>query len=148
MAKMKKTILILVTIFTLMSCSKDDEKSDALEVTKPNLWGKWYFSEVIQPDGSRTPYVHQCATERDYIIFTTLGDIVFYHHDTNCTSYNPVGCTDVNLVGNRIIDCGSTYSGTVTLTTNTFKIDYDEVEFIGYTVNNFTEAKGIIFTKN
>ena len=145
---MEKTILILATLILFSACSKDDEKSDTVEVKHENLWGTWYFSKVIQPDGTIVPYTHLCPTQRDYITVTTLNKIILSTNNTVCTNYTNYDCSSFGLTGNELHGCNSKFDGFVSLTTSTFRIDYPTVRHVGYPDNNLGQAKGIIFTKN
>lgn len=145
---MKKTILILATLFTIMGCNKDDEKSDTVEVKHENLWGTWYFSKVIQPDGAIVPYTHLCPTQRDYITVTTLSKIILSSNNTICVNHTDYDCSSFGLTGNELYSCNEKFDGFVSLTTSTFRIDYSTVKNLGYPDNNLGQAKGIILTKN
>lgn len=145
---MKKTILILLTLILFSGCSKDDEKSDAVEVKYENLWGTWYFSKVIQPDGTIVPYTHLCSTQRDYITITTLRKVILSSNNTICVNHTDYDCSSFGLTGNELYSCNSKFDGLVSLTSSTFRIDYPTVRQVGFPDNNLGQAKGIILTKD
>lgn len=131
-----------------MSCSKEDEKSDVVELKREDLWGKWYYSEVILADGTIAPYTNLCTTERDYVTVTTLSKFVTTTFGTDCFDYTRSDCVSFGLTDNTIYGCTAKFDGYVTLTVTKLRIDYDGVKNIGFPDNNFGVAKGIILTKN
>lgn len=145
---MKKIILILVTALFILGCSKNDDSSDTIEVKGENMWGTWYFKDVILTDGSIVPYLHKCASERDYAVFTTLNKIYTYTYNAGCSFYTGSGCLLVVYNGNIISQCDPMYNGSVTLTSTTLRIDYPNSEVIFGQQNDEYTIKGVIFTKN
>jgi hypothetical protein len=145
---MKKTILIILTALFILSCSKNDDGVDTIEVKGENMWGTWYFKDVILTDGSVVPYVHKCASERDYADFTTLNKIYTYTYNTGCSYYTDQDCLLVVYNENVISQCDPMYNGSATLTSTTLRIDYPNSIVIFGQQNDQNTIKGVIFTKN
>lgn len=146
---MKKTILILATIFTMLGCSKDDENVTNLEVTKSNLKGKWYYSKIILEDGSTIDYSKACSSNRDYIEIAETGTIDYNVFYANCSIYSQEACSEFLLIDSEISNCDDKYNGTVTeLTNKKLRIDYDAVQGVWYSPINYGNYKGIILTRN
>ena len=64
---MKNLVILITVLFLTIGCSKEDEGASDLEITKNNLKGKWYYSEIILEDGSKIAYSEACSSNRDYI---------------------------------------------------------------------------------
>lgn len=111
--------------------------------------GKWYFKEVIKPDGSREPYIHSCSTERDFaeIIYQK---ITIIRNSADCSYFTYDSCNDFYLNENprKIFMCNDFFQGTISkLTTTEMRLDYDEVETTPYIDNNMDISKGIILSR-
>lgn len=146
---MKNVFLLLTTLIVTLGCSSDDEKVTDLEVTKNNLKGKWYYSELILEDGSKIAFSKACSTNRDYIEIAESGTIDYNVYYSNCTIYSQQACPEFALMDEAISNCDSKYNGLVTVLTNEkLRIDYESVQNVWYSPNNYGNFKGIILTRN
>lgn len=146
---MNKIILLVATLLLSFACSKDDENITNLEVTKSNLKGKWYYSEIILEDGSKMAYSKACNSNRDYIEISETGTIDYNVFYANCSIYSQEACSEYLLIDSVISNCDDKYNGTVTeLTNKKLRIDYDAVKSVWYSPTNYGNYKGIILTRN
>ncbi len=146
---MKNLVILITVLFLTIGCSKEDEGASDLEITKNNLKGKWYYSEIILEDGSKIAYSEACSSNRDYIEIEESGTIdssVFY---ANCSIYAQQACSDFLLNGSQISNCDAKYNGVVSvLTTNSLRIDFETAQNVWYSPNNYGNFKGVILTRN
>lgn len=153
---MKKTILILATILLSYSCSKDKEEYDPrndlsyINFQNERFKGIWYFDKVIKTDGTIVDYIHFCPNNKDYVDFQSFKIKDLYHYNVNnCLENNiRISCQNYNIQGYKISICDDFVNGTYSLTNNKLKVEYDEVEYFGYSENNLESAKGLIFSRN
>ncbi len=146
---MKNLVLLITVLLLTIGCSKDDESVSDLEVSKSNLIGKWYYSEIILEDGSKIAYNEACSSNRDYIEIGESGTIessVFY---ANCSIYTQQACSDFLLNGSQISNCDAKFNGLVSvLTTNNLRIDFETAQNVWFSPNNYGNFKGVILTRN
>ncbi|SEQ13332.1 hypothetical protein [Flavobacterium urocaniciphilum] len=89
---MKKTIILLVVILSLLSCSKnDDNPQTESQVTKSweNILGPWKFTKLKRADGSVVDFQPVCAGKRVVIDFTNQpGDkqMTVYFFNSTCVT--------------------------------------------------------------
>jgi hypothetical protein len=80
-----KKIIILLSVFMFLSCSKEDENGEKeLAIKVENMRGKWYFKETRKADGTSIPYDNACPNNRDYVVFYEGGIFKFYDHQYSC----------------------------------------------------------------
>lgn len=146
---MKKTILIFATIFTLISCSKEDEGEKVLEPTWENVRGYYYIKEIIKPDGTLETYNNPCPTKKDSISLWMNGfsdRVYFNRYYSNCNTFDD-GCSNGQLYPEgEIRFCNANLSGFITrLTNKTLRLEYPEVEQELWFENG--DCKGIILQR-
>ncbi len=130
---MKKTILILATFFTIVSCSKDEDNSEqVLKPTWETVRGYYYIKEIIKPDGTLETYNNPCPTKKDSISLWMDGfsnRIYFNRYYNNCNSFDD-GCYNGQLYPEgEIRFCDAKFNGFITrLTRKTLRLEYTEVE--------------------
>lgn len=130
-----KKIVLLVTVFMLISCSNDGEESKELKLTYENIDGKWIIEKVLQQDGTKVDYVGYCATIPDYFDFhsnRTMDARMRY----NCedTPGDAGSCGSFFLYEDtRMLDnCTTMFNGKVlSLTKETMHIKYDQERAVG-----------------
>lgn len=142
---MKNIILILCAAF-IMSCSNDE--SSSLKVTRNNIEGTWYFSEVVQPDGSRKPYISSCESIPDKIVITQT-NLFITITASDCEFESLYQCAyRLNVEPRKITVCYPYVDGTVkSLNRTTLEIQYDNIQHFGREENNFDLAAGVVFRK-
>jgi hypothetical protein len=146
---MRKLVLLVTVLFLTIGCSKDEEGVSDLEVTKSNLKGKWYYSEIIVEDGSKITYSEACSSNRDYIEIGESGTIDSSVYYANCSIYAQQACSAFLLNESQISNCDTKYNGIVTeLTNKKMRIDYDAVQSVWFSPNNYGNFKGVILTRN
>ena len=86
MKNFKNVILVLITVFSLFSCSKNDETP--IVTLKPTLVGEWKYSKIgainSQNQEELFPYENGCSTKNDFIKFSNLNNFTQTHHRTDC----------------------------------------------------------------
>lgn len=149
---MKKSILILSFIISILSCSKsdDDNSEKQLAVTKQNLAGQWNFETITRFNGSsQTFHSYSCTTVNDYADINSIGNIYTYNYGNNCVASTNNGCSQFNLdSNNRIINCGLIFGDArvTELTATRLKIEYDTPKDLGF-MCDILDAKSILFLK-
>ncbi len=86
MINFKNVILILTTVFSIISCSKDDETP--IVIPKPTLVGEWKYSKIgainSQNQEELYPYENGCPSKNDFIQFSSTNNFIQTHHRTDC----------------------------------------------------------------
>jgi hypothetical protein len=148
MKRMKKIILVTALLGLVLSCNKDNDKSDTLDASPQNLRGFWYIDKVIKADGSIEPYTHLCPTNRDRVEYYNFGVRNYIFYDNCDPQYDDLSCSPYQLIDSRMSQCNYKFNGTYTLTATTLRIDYDEVTNFLPPANNLDNIKGIILSRN
>ena len=149
---MKKKIILLVTVLSLLSCSKDDKNDSEkqLAINNNNLAGKWNFETITKVNGTNvTFHGFSCTTVNDYAEIFVYGKIVTYNYFSNCTTAADNGCSQFTLDSNNRLLQGGTLFGdarVIELTTTRLKIEFDNPKDLGF-MCNITDAKSILFIK-
>lgn len=125
---MNKTILAILAIFTLLSCSKDDSGDKQLELNYNNLFGTWYPYSVVKANNEVQLYSANCTTKKDSLYFR-VGENHFWV-SVNC-SYKIERGSDLfyfNDQERRFEQAGEYMTGdVVNFTENELTINLDEV---------------------
>lgn len=149
---MKKIILLFTVAIALVSCSKsdDDNSEKQLALNYQNMSGTWILSSIILADGSTVAYQGQCSTLNDYFTLNTQTDIKEYHYNNGCTisSGSNFISSGYFFEGNLVKNANGVFSDAriTSLTSNTMRIEYDDVDSFGY-FSNYTQVKGAVLTK-
>lgn len=151
---MKKTILILAMLILSYGCSNGVNEYDLrddlsyLNFQNERLKGIWYIDKVIKPDGSIENYVHSCATHKDHFDFQHYLIQEYYYLDNCISSGTTISSSNFMISGYVLSNVnGNKLDGTYTLSGNTLRVDYDEVEIFFLPQNNMDSAKGLIFSR-
>lgn len=126
---MKKGIyfvmLFVLSLGLNVSCNSDDDSG-----SESSIVGKWQLyqdGEVVNGTEVLELWLHECATEKDYVEFTGSGNLISHYFEENCTENIETGTYTVN--GNQIkttfVYDGTTYETTAnieTLNSTTLKI--------------------------
>lgn len=128
---MKKTILIFAALFTIVSCSKEDEGEQVLEPSWETVRGYYYIKEIIKPDGTLEAYNNPCTTKKDSISLWMNGfsdRVYFNRYYSNCNTFDD-GCSNGQLYPEGEIKfCNAYLNGFITrLTRKTLRLEYQEV---------------------
>ncbi len=146
---MKKIIIFTIFCAILFSCSSDvDNSNKQLLVRIENLSGEWYIKDVINPDGTKTPYVNICPPNINYVVFKTYHSIDYFQ-SINCNeTYSYESCYDFYFMGNVITGCSTLFDGTISsLTATKMQIDYNETRSFPYLDNGLSNAIGITLVR-
>lgn len=146
---MKKTILILATLFTIVSCSKDEDGEKVLKPTRDTVRGHYYIKEIIKPDGTLETYNNPCSTKKDSISLWMNGfskRVYFIRNYNNCNYFDD-GCSNGQLYPEgEIRFCNANFSGFITrLTNKTLRLEYPEVKQELWFENG--DCKGIVLQR-
>lgn len=100
MKKIKFTLLSLLSVLFLFSCSSDDDKG----IDTSKLLGKWYIYSITE-NGTENLYENDCEDMKDYLNFKSTGfvDNIMYEYDETsfvCIPYNDPA--SYNVSGNKI----------------------------------------------
>ncbi|MFM9988358.1 hypothetical protein [Flavobacterium sp.] len=147
---MKKLLILLSVVSIILSCSKkeDDNIPAQIPVNYKTVSGKWYFSQVIMPDGSIVAHTGICPAQRDYVTITEYPKINSAIYYSDCLSYDTSGCIDFYLNSNTkiISSCNTLFNGTITeLTDSKMRIDYGSTKHVY--VSTIGNANGVIFSR-
>jgi hypothetical protein len=85
---MKKEIQIIMLLFLVTSCSKDENNSNEefdVEVNPGNLFGVWYNKQTVINNGPVVQYVNACSTIRDNLHLKTNYSSDFHEYFSDCT---------------------------------------------------------------
>lgn len=145
---MKKTV-ILLAVFFLLSCSKDDDGS--LPITSQNLGGLWNFKSVIISNGTSIPYVGQCSSQKDYIDVHSSSSLRQTFYYSNCVDIELSNISYSLNTNNAVINSISSFlfDGAIVKKINktTFEIAFEESRNVIFLNSGVSNCTGIIFEK-
>ena len=84
---MKKLVLLFsVIVFTLSSCSNDDDSNSNNDDSNSqvSILGKWYIKGGTIDNGDFIQYDNDCSTNRDFQEFFNNGELVFNGYNSSC----------------------------------------------------------------
>jgi hypothetical protein len=144
---MKKAILLLIALTTLISCSKDDDNNPNgnLEVNLKNLSGRWYTKQTILPNGSVIPYTAACPTKRDFVEIFENGFINKATYEVDCATFaSPNNVLIFNQAEKMLATQGGEipHSKVTKLTANELNLEFNAILEFG------TEKRTLVFTKD
>lgn len=127
MKKVFSICLLLVVTLLMVSCSKDDEPSVAIE-EQPTIVGTWDWSKTGYIDTAGnitnlTTYPHSCSTNKNNWILTATGDFTSTEYYSDCS--NDYSIYQYTLSGSTLNYTNGTTFGSydiVSLTTTSLKV--------------------------
>lgn len=130
---MKTKLFLFISLFTLLSCNKDDDSSERqLTVNYENMSGDWEYKTIIRPNGSEEAYPVRCETYKDFIRITLNASMTSYNYYSNCvgTSHSWDGYYfEGNMIKNGIDDFDE--ARVTSLTSTTMRVEYDTPTNVG-----------------
>lgn len=126
---MEKTILTILVIFTLISCSKDDDGGNKqLELNYNNLFGTWYPYSVVKANDEVQLYTTNCSTKKDSLYFRSGENRFWVSMNCSFKVEKGSGLFQLSTQNRRFEQAGEYMTGdVVNFTENELTINLDEV---------------------